>query len=189
MTKPEDEIARYIAWNEQEERDRRLILEFITNHEDAFVRNNELAHMTASSWIVNPNRDKVLMVYHNIYRSWSWTGGHADGERDLRAVAIREACEETGLSHVKLVSPDIYSLEVLTVEGHIRKGIYVSSHLHLNVTYLLEANENEKLSICEAENSAVRWFSFEEACEASTEPWFVENIYKKLNAKLEKIEK
>lgn len=189
MTMLEDEIARYTPWNTQEEKDRHLIHDFITRNDDAFYRSNELAHMTASSWIVNPNRDKVLMVYHNIYRSWSWTGGHADGERDLRAVAIREACEETGLCHVSLLSPDIYSLEVLTVEGHIRKGIYVSSHLHLNVTYLLEADENETLRICEAENSGVRWFSFEEACKASTEPWFVENIYKKLNAKLEGIGK
>ena len=57
-----------------------------------------MAHMTASSWIVNEDYTKVLMIYHNIYNSWAWTGGHADGDEDLLHVAVKEAREETGLS-------------------------------------------------------------------------------------------
>ena len=81
---------------------------------------------------------RFLMAYHNIYDSWAWTGGHADGEADFLKVAIREAMEETGITRVTPVTEDIFSLEVLTVDGHEKKGAYVSSHLHLNVTYLLE---------------------------------------------------
>jgi ADP-ribose pyrophosphatase YjhB (NUDIX family) len=124
------------------------------------------------------------MVYHKIYDSWSWTGGHADGEEDLLSVAIREVREETGVQSVRPVSEEIYSLEILTVDGHEKRGEYVPSHLHLNVTYLLEADEHEALRICEAENSGVRWFTLDGALEASTEPWFVARIYKKLNEKL-----
>ena len=179
-----EEIKKYRPCNEQEQRDKAVILAFLENNEDAFLRSNLLAHMTASSWIVNPERTKTLMVYHNIYDSWSWTGGHADGETDLLSVALREAREETGIAHVRPVSPEIFSLEVLTVDGHEKRGEYVPSHLHLNVTYLLEAEESDTLHICKEENSGVAWFTLEEALKASTEPWFVERIYKKLNGKL-----
>lgn len=180
-----EDIEKYTPFNEQEERDKAVILAFMDNNEDCFYRENLIAHMTASSWIVNPARDKTLMVYHKIYDSWSWTGGHADGETDMLALAIREAKEETGIEHVHPVSDEIYSLEVLTVDGHEKRGKYVPSHLHLNVTYLLEAEESDTLKICEEENSGVQWFTLEDALKASTEPWFVERIYGKLNRKLE----
>ena len=178
------DIEKYRPCNEQERHDQALILDFLNRNEDAFLRSNRLAHMTASAWIVNPARTKTLMVYHKLYDSWSWTGGHADGETDLLAVALKEAQEETGIVHVRPVSGEIFSLEVLTVDGHEKRGEYVSSHLHLNVTYLLEAEESDTLRICKEENSGVAWFTLEEALKASTEPWFVERIYKKLNGKL-----
>ena len=179
-----EDIRRYRPRCQQEERDQALMLRFLAENDDAFLRSNPIAHMTASGWIVNPARDRVLMVYHNIYGSWSWTGGHADGETDLLAVALRECREETGVEHVRPVTGEIYSLEILTVDGHEKRGEYVSGHLHLNVTYLLEADEGDALRVCEEENSGVRWFSPEEALRASTEPWFVERIYKKLNGRL-----
>lgn len=178
------DIEKYRPCCEQERRDKALILAFLGKNEDAFLRSNLLAHMTASAWIVNPARTKTLMVYHNIYDSWSWTGGHADGETDLLTVALREAREETGIEHVRPVSGEIFSLEVLTVDGHEKRGEYVSSHLHMNVTYLLEAEESETLHICREENSGVAWFRLDDALKASTEPWFVERIYQKLNKKL-----
>ena len=179
-----EEIKKYRPCNAQEQRDQALILDFLEKNGDAFLRSNLLAHMTASSWIVNPERTKTLMVYHNLYDSWSWTGGHADGETDLLSVALREAREETGIEHVRPLSPEIFSLEVLTVDGHEKRGEYVPSHLHMNVTYLLEAEESDTLHVCREENSGVAWFTLEEALKASSEPWFVERIYKKLNGKL-----
>ncbi len=179
-----EQIRAYRPVNEQEERDRELILHCLETEENVFTRENRLAHMTASAWIVNEQRTKVLMAYHNIYRSWSWLGGHADGETDLLKVALREAKEESGILHVKPVSEEIYSLEVLTVDGHVKKGAYVSSHLHLNVTYLLQAEETDVLHIKEDENSNVAWFTLEDAVAASTESWFQEHIYRKLNEKL-----
>jgi 8-oxo-dGTP pyrophosphatase MutT (NUDIX family) len=124
------------------------------------------------------------MAYHNLYGSWAWLGGHADGERDLLAVALREVREESGLVDVRPVSPEICSLEILTVDGHEMRGAYGSSHLHLNVTYLREADPADPVRRKPDENSAVGWFGLEEAVAASSEPWFRERIYKKLNAKL-----
>ena len=175
-----EKIENYKPFNEQEERDKPFILDWIRNNENAFSRENIVAHMTASAWVVNRERNKVLMVYHNIYNSWSWLGGHADGETDLLSVALREVKEEAGISNIKPVSEEIFSLEALTVDGHIKKGKYVSSHLHLNITYLVEADSKEALSIKPDENSGVAWFSPEEALKKSTEPWFVANVYSKL---------
>ena len=147
---------------------------------DIFTRENQVVHFTASSWLVNKERTKVLMIYHNIYNSWSWTGGHADGERDLLAVAMKEAKEETGVQTIIPVREEIFSIEILTVDGHRKHGIYGPSHLHLNVTYLLEADHTQALRVKPDENSAVAWIAVEDIPKKSTEHWFVKRIYPKL---------
>jgi 8-oxo-dGTP pyrophosphatase MutT (NUDIX family) len=179
-----EDVEKYVPYNEQEEKDKALILHALRTEPDIFTRKNTLAHMTASAWVVNQDRSKVLMVYHNIFQSWSWLGGHADGDEDLLHVAIKEVKEESGLVDVVPLSKDIFSIESLTVNGHIKNGAYVSSHLHLNVTYLLEANDQEPLKSKPDENKGVRWFGLEEAIAVSTEPFFQERVYAKLNQKL-----
>ena len=178
------ELAVYRPWNEQEERDCAELLRRLHSGEELYSRDNAAAHLTVSAWVVSPDRSQVLMAYHKLYDSWAWLGGHADGDRDLLAVALREVREESGLTNLRPVLPDIFSLEILTVDGHEKRGIYVSSHLHLNVTYLLEANPADPVRQKPDENSAVGWFGLEDAVAASTEPWFRERIYKKLNEKL-----
>lgn len=179
-----EQLRAYAPVNAQEASDRRLILQYAEQFGNLFTRKNEMAHLTASCWIVNPARTKALLAYHNIYDSWAWLGGHADGEEDLLAVALREVREESGVKHARPASENIFSLEVLTVDGHEKRGAYVSSHLHLNVTYLLIADDSDALTVKPDENSGVRWFTPEGAIESSSEPWFRERIYKKLNAKL-----
>lgn len=179
-----NQLEQYRPFNEQEARDREELLRRIRSGEELYTRDNAAAHFTASAWVVSPNRDQVLMAYHNLYDSWAWLGGHADGERDLLSVAMREVREESGLVQLRPVSRDIYSLEILTVNGHEKHGRYVSSHLHLNLTYLLEADPAAPLRCKPDENSRVGWFSLEEAIKASSEPWFRQRIYSKLNAKL-----
>lgn len=173
-------IKKYIPYNEQESADKQIILEYLETVKCPFSRENTISHMTASAWIVNHDRTKVLMAYHNIYKSWSWTGGHADGETDLLAVAIREAKEETGIQNVHTVSEEIFSIETLVVEGHEKRGKYVPCHLHMNLTYLLEAEETEALQIKPDENSGVKWLPMEQLEEYVTEPWMLERIYQKL---------
>ena len=179
-----EQLEAYQPFNEQETKDLALILSFLKANPDAFYRENAVAHMTASAWVVNQDKNRVLMAYHNLYDSWSWLGGHADGEEDLLKVALKEVREESGLEYVRPVTEEIFSVEVLTVDGHVKRGDYVSSHLHLNVTYLLEADQREAVHVKEDENSAVGWFGLDEAVAASSEPWFREHIYQKLNGKL-----
>lgn len=177
-------LRAFSPFNEQEARDREAVLRAILTQPDIFTRENAVAHMSASAWIVDERRERVLMAWHNIYRSWSWLGGHADGERDLLRVAVREACEESGLRSVRPVNEAVFSVEILTVNGHEKRGAYVSSHLHYNVTYLLEADAGAPLRVKRDENSAVKWFALDQAVAASDEPWMRERVYKKLNQKL-----
>ena len=166
----------------QEEADRFVMLSALATGEDLLTRGNLLMHFTGSAWIVNPPRTKVLMIYHNLYDSWAWTGGHADGEEDLLRVALREAQEETGV-RVRPIRTAVYSLETLTVNPHVKRGRYVPAHLHLNLTYLLEADEDAPLTVKPDENQAVRWFPLAEAVSACSEPW-MRPVYEKLNARL-----
>lgn len=179
-----EELEKYEPYNEQEEKDRQLILHLLRTNEDLYTRENTTAHLTASAWVASKDHKKVLMAYHNLYDSWAWLGGHCDGERDLLNTALKEVKEESGLKHVRPYSTEIFSLEVLTVDGHVKKGQYVSSHLHLNITYLLEADESDDIHNKPDENRAVAWFEPEEVYTKSSEPWFVEHIYRKLNEKM-----
>lgn len=180
----EEKIENYKPYNEQEEKDKQTMLQYIHTFDDVLTRNNEFGHFTASYWVVNKERTKVLMIYHNIYQSWAWTGGHADGEENLLSTAIRELKEETGVENVKVLDEDIFSLEIICVNGHVKKGKYVSSHVHLNLTYFLEVDEKEILRVKEDENSGVKWVNIEDVEKVSNEKWIVENVYKKLNEKL-----
>ena len=175
-----EQIKNYNPVNNQERNDKEQMLRFMEQNSDYLSRENQIAHFTTSIWTVNKERTKTLMVYHNLYDSWSWIGGHADGEEDLCAVAMRELQEETGVQFARLVSEEILSLETLTVGGHMKRGQYVPSHLHFNLTFLAEADEKEALVVNADENQAVKWWTFEEALQASSEPWMVERVYKKL---------
>ncbi len=180
MQNLKERILAYTPTNEQEAVDQQLILAFMDRNPDCLDRTNLAAHFSASGWIVNKARDKVLLCYHKVYDSWSWTGGHADGDSDLEAVALREANEETGVHAVSVFPGEIFSLETLYVMGHEKRGAYVPCHLHLNLTYLLEADETETLVVNQQENAGVRWFSIEDALRKPTEPWMVDRIYAKL---------
>ena len=177
-------LEKFEPFNEQETKDKELILSLLQSEENIFLRSNLTAHMTSSAWVVNKKRDKVLMAYHNIYDTWAWLGGHADGEKDLLTVALKEVQEESSLTDIRPVSTDIFSVEVLTVDGHIKKGEYVSSHLHLNITYLIEADESQQIQIKADENSQIGWFLLDDGVQASNEKWFRDNVYSKLNQKL-----
>lgn len=174
-------ISDYAPRDEHEAADREQMLTFMRASSGWLTRENPVAHVTASAWIVDRSRTCALMIYHNIYRSWSWTGGHADGDGDLLAVALREAEEETGVNCRPVMETPV-SVESVCVAPHVKRGRQVSAHIHMNATFLLEADMTVPLRIKPDENSGVRWIPFEQINDNVTEDE-MRPIYAKLMAR------
>ncbi|TVP94170.1 MAG: NUDIX domain-containing protein [Acholeplasmatales bacterium] len=174
-------IAAYRPKNEQETVDQAAMLAFIDNNPDCLLRSNLVAHLTASALVVDKTCKHVLFVYHTLYDSWSWVGGHTDGDGDLLRVALKEAREETGVETITPYDEAILGLDVIHVTNHIKHGVYVPDHLHLNVTYLLVADRTAPVQVKPDENSAVRWFEIDTVCDFVSEDR-MKPIYRKLFA-------
>ena len=105
-------LTSFTPLNDEEARDKEVILSSLQNGTEDFTPNvfnrSWPSHFTTSAWVVDPSKTQTLMVYHNIYNSWSWIGGHADGDTNLTRVAMRELKEETGLQEARLISDDIF---------------------------------------------------------------------------------
>lgn len=152
-----EEIKNFQSTDEQEEADRIVMLREIGQQGDRLLDRENEAHFTSSAFIVNANRDKVLMVHHNLRDTWSWPGGHADGMHDLEANARKEIWEETGIKELTLVGGGIASLDLFHVPAHMKHGRPVEAHRHFSVAYIYEADERQPLRVCPEENSQVEW--------------------------------
>lgn len=185
MSKTIEMLKNYNPYNDQEKEDISLIIKAEEVFGNILTRENQFCHLTSSAFIINKNHTKVLCIYHNIYNSWSWVGGHADGDDDMLYVAQKETKEETSLERFNVVGKMPISVEILPVASHVRKGKYVPAHQHFNITYLFEADENDAIQILEDENSNIAWLTFEELISKSVEPHMIP-VYKKIVEKIKK---
>ncbi len=176
------QIESYIPFDEQEEKDKKQFLEFINSFDDVLTRKNVFGHFSSSAFVVNKERTKMLVVYHIINEGWIYPGGHADGEKNLLSVAIREVEEETGLK-TKVLNDSIFGIQSAPVKGHIKKSEYISAHLHFDIIYLMEADDSIPLVYRADESKGVKWIPFEEATN-ETMCDFVRPIHNKLIKKL-----
>ncbi len=156
------QIKSYVPFDEVEEKNKNYLLKWIDTFNDVLTRENEFGHFTSSAFVVNKDRTKMLVVYHNIFDGWIIPGGHADGEENLLAVALREVEEETGLK-AKVLDDSIFAISASPIVGHVKRGEYVPAHTHLDVFYLLEADDKEPLTFREDESKGVKWISLKEA--------------------------
>ena len=176
-------ISKFIPSCEQEEVDKRLFLKYLTEFPDVLTRDNLLCHFAASAFVINSAHDKVVAAYHNVYKSWGWLGGHADGDDDFARVARKEIEEESGLRNLSPLTDGIFSIDSQSVIPHFKNGKFVPAHVHLTVTYVFVASEKDALRIAEDENSDIAWFGFDELIEKSTEE-HMKPVYKKIIAKI-----
>lgn len=177
------QIENYKPFDEVEEKNKEYLLKWIDTFPDVLTRENEFGHFASSAFVVNKERTKMLVVYHNIYDAWIFPGGHADGEENLLSVVIREVEEETGLK-TKVLDNSIFAISASPIVGHIKRGKYVPAHTHLDVVYLLEADDKEPLKFREEESKGVKWLPFEEAT-GDTIVDFIRPVHDRLIQKLE----
>ncbi|GAB3794454.1 NUDIX hydrolase [Spirosoma humi] len=131
-------------------------IDFVRSHPDCFERSLSIGHVTGSAWIVSPDREQVLLIHHRKLDRWLQPGGHADGDPDVAAVALREAHEETGLTSLRIVGTSIFDVDVHEIP--LRKD--VPAHLHYDIRFLLEADPSEAFGDSD-EITNIQWFSVE----------------------------
>ena len=132
---------------------------------DPFVRERLEGHFTASAWLVDRTGSRTLLTHHRKLGRWLQPGGHADGDRDLARVALREAQEESGL-HGLRVEPAIFDLDRHWIPEH--RG--VPCHLHYDVRYVVRAGDDEDFLVGE-ESLALAWRGIQAvAADAGADP-------------------
>lgn len=148
-----DLLNKYQAFDDAEQQFQQRIIDFIKNYPDNhFDRNNTVGHITGSTWILNHQRDKTLLTHHRKLDRWLQIGGHAEGETDIFQVCLREAKEESGLRNLKMLHPEIFTLDIHRIPEH--KGF--PAHDHLDINIVLEADDTEPLIIT-SESKDLRW--------------------------------
>ena len=129
------------------------MLKFLDEETGYFLRNNYNGHFTGSAWIVSPDKSNILMTHHKKLGKWLQLGGHADGESDLLKVALREATEESGIQQFKVLSEEIFDLDIHGIpQNNSELG-----HLHYDVRFLIEADPTGEAVIISDESHDVTW--------------------------------
>lgn len=149
------------------------IEQLVSAHADCFERTCRPGHITGSAWVLSHDRRQVLLVHHAKLDRWLQPGGHADGQTDIAAVALREAQEETGL--VDLKGSELFSVATsekdsrplipLDLDVHLIPPRYNAAgqetedaHEHHDVRFLFVAAPGQEL-VTSAESHEVRWFT------------------------------
>ncbi len=137
--------------------------EFVDTHEDCLLRSCRPGHVTASTWILSPDRRSCLLTLHRKLGKWLQLGGHVDGEPEVWRAALREAQEESGMTRFQ-VAPLPLDLDVHSIPAHGDDP----EHLHLDVRFLLITEPDQSLSQS-SESLDLRWFPVDQLRSVTTE--------------------
>jgi len=141
------------------------MLNFFDNHDDCFEKDNLPGHFTGSAWVISPDKNKILMTHHKKLNMWLQLGGHADGEKDLKSVAIKEAKEESGFNNFSILSEEIFDLDIHKIEPMSENP----EHLHYDVRFLLEADPKKQNIIISEESHDVKWIHLDDVLNYNSE--------------------
>jgi 8-oxo-dGTP pyrophosphatase MutT (NUDIX family) len=138
-----NQLQHYVAADENDSSQADRLRAFVAATPDCFRRENQAGHITGSAWLVDETGHRVLLTHHKKLNKWLQLGGHADGEPDVRAVAMREAQEESGLTDVRIVSPDIFDVDVHPIPERPQEP----AHLHYDVRFALQARGSKDVIV------------------------------------------
>ena len=149
-----DKLTNYSPEYAAEKEFRASFISFIKGNIDCFERSLQIGHITGSAWIVNKDRDKALLTHHAKLNRWLQPGGHADGDSRIDQVSMKEAREETGLSSLRLLSDNIFDIDIHSIPARNHEP----EHLHYDIRFIFEADEHESLTVT-SESKDLQWVS------------------------------
>lgn len=167
------QLDAYTSFDQEEARMFLLLERFVQTQPQCFERGLQIGHVTGSAWIVDRSRGYVLLTHHRKLDRWLQLGGHADGNANILAVALREAQEESGLQSVRLLSSEIYDIDVHAIPATPKEP----AHWHYDVRFLLEADRTEPLIISH-ESKNLAWVAINELGQYSQEASMTRMLYK-----------
>lgn len=163
-------LKNYVPFDDMETFQLKQIRQFLAETSNPYSRSNILGHIVAEAWIVNPKRDHVVLVEHKIHKHWVTPGGHCDGNPDVFAQAVREAREETGLTDIRpLLQGNIFDMYVSYVPSRKKIPGIEPTHLHFDICFSFEANENAPLRISK-ESTQLAWIPIKRLSDKSFHP-------------------
>ena|SRR5437016_526296 len=146
-----EKLHNYNPTDEELEFKERM-LAFIAQYPNCFERSLAIGHITASSWLINKDNSKALLMHHAKLDRWFQLGGHCDGNSNVLAVAIKEAQEESGIKDIVSVSSHIFDIDIHLIPENKRE----KEHYHYDVRFLLHVMSDEFIKQNE-ESKALRW--------------------------------
>lgn len=136
----------------------REVQAFIESSTRCFDRHYAPGHITGSCLLLNPKGDKTLLTLHRKLKRWLQLGGHAEGETDLLAVALREAVEESGISAIHPIEPELFDVDIHLIPARPHLG--EPAHFHYDVRFLMRAEHED--FVCSDESDALAWLSWDD---------------------------
>lgn len=153
-------------------------IEFVERHDDCLLRSQLRGHLTGSAWIVDSTWTRTLLTHHRKLNKWLQLGGHADGDGDLLAVALREAREESGLTRLTVVSPSAFD-----VDRHwIPERKAEPAHFHYDIRFWLQADATEPLVVT-SESKDLQWVAIDGVHVLNTEESMLRMVRKTILAR------
>lgn len=137
---------------------------FVAEHEDCFHRSLREGHVTGSAWVVDQTGKKVLLTHHRKLNRWLQLGGHADGDSDVLAVAMREVEEESGLEQVQPCSSEIFDIDIHPIPLRGSEA----AHLHYDIRFAFVNVGSEAYCVSD-ESHDLRWIDLQELSKVTQE--------------------
>ena len=159
-----DLLSSYIPSREEELGTLSRFCTFVSENSHCFARDLKQGHVTGSAWIIDKTRSYALFTHHRKLNKWLQLGGHADGDCDIFAVALKEAKEESGLQNITALSREIFDIDIHLVQDRTH-----GEHYHYDVRFLFEADRTEQLVISH-ESKELKWMPLDEIVHLTTEP-------------------
>lgn len=184
MNRPDPSILKsletYKPYNDEEAVYVDQLRNFLHHGDNHYDRNNLVAHVVADAWILNASRDKVVLVEHGVNKCWMAPGGHCDGDSDAYSGALREAEEETGLVNLRPLSGNIFDVCVGIVAPCQKPLKFEPTHLHFDLCYIFEADEEKPLRISD-ESTQLEWIDINKIAEMNYMTCHLRRVEKTLN--------